>query len=315
MILSGKAPRGEEPLVSVCVCTYKRSDMLERLLESLAKQIHEDFDIEVVVVDNDREGSARRCVETATRRHPSLRLRYSIEPCQGISFARNRSVAMACGEFLAFIDDDETAAPGWLAQHLRVLRQTGADAVFGPVLPVYVEGTPEWIVRGGFFERPRFASGTPIRYGDARCCNGMVRACWFNRPGGAVFDVGLAHSGGEDTALFLDLEERGARYVWCDEGCVSESVPLARQTVHWILERRLRSSTIYWRLRYQRCNGLARLARSLEGLSFFLPFCLVGLALRVSGPLHSTLLLSRACKGLGRVLALSSIRLTGYRAR
>ena len=54
------------PLVSVCVCTYKRPMLLAKLLDSLASQAIEDnFTYEVVVVDNDKTGAARGVATSA----------------------------------------------------------------------------------------------------------------------------------------------------------------------------------------------------------------------------------------------------------
>ena len=82
------------------------------------------------MVDNDRHSSA---AAIAGAYGGLLSLRYVVEPHRGLSQVRNRAVAESRGSFIAFIDDDEIAAPDWLATMDRVQALTDAAAVFGPV--------------------------------------------------------------------------------------------------------------------------------------------------------------------------------------
>ncbi|TFG60983.1 MAG: glycosyltransferase family 2 protein [Deltaproteobacteria bacterium] len=103
-------------LFSACVCTYRRPDLLGKLLDSLEAQVlPEEVDLEVVVVDNDpgRSGApiVRRFTDTGR-----TRFSYFVQPVKNISLTRNVSVRNASGEYLLFIDDDEVAPPnGWNA--------------------------------------------------------------------------------------------------------------------------------------------------------------------------------------------------------
>ena len=70
--------------------------------------------LELVVADNDAEPSARETVERLAAQAP-FAVRYVHEPISGVANARNAAVAAAEGGLIAFLDDDEEAAPGWLA--------------------------------------------------------------------------------------------------------------------------------------------------------------------------------------------------------
>jgi GT2 family glycosyltransferase len=114
------APRPQSrALISVVVCTRDRADSLADTLEALLRLDHPRF--EVIVVDN-----APATEETAelvrTRFAGDRRLRYIREPRPGLSRARNRGVAEARGEIVAFTDDDVVVDAGWLR---------GVDAGFG----------------------------------------------------------------------------------------------------------------------------------------------------------------------------------------
>ena len=109
------------PEVSVCIITFKRARMLAALLEELARQESDGlFRISIVVVDNDREESARETVAAAARTL-LIPLSYDVETDQNLSLARNRSVRNATGEYVAFIDDDEVPAPRWLVTLYQML--------------------------------------------------------------------------------------------------------------------------------------------------------------------------------------------------
>ena len=61
-------------------------------------------------------------------------MQYTVEPVRGIARARNRSLELATGEYIAFIDDDEEAAPDGSVLWQEVVR-CGAEGGVGPVLP------------------------------------------------------------------------------------------------------------------------------------------------------------------------------------
>ena len=87
--------------ISVCIPTFKRPLLLERLLISIREQqTLGEFNVSIVVVDNDRDGSARETVRKFARGR--MRVCYENEPVQNISLARNRAVLLSRGEYVAF---------------------------------------------------------------------------------------------------------------------------------------------------------------------------------------------------------------------
>lgn len=294
--------------VSVCVCTYRRPYLLAKLLDSLAEQSFSEL-FEIIVVDNEPAGHAAEVVELARTRHPTLNIRFTVEPQKGISFARNTAASLANGDFLAWIDDDEIAAKNWLTSLRMTQSRSNADGIFGPVIPVFPEGSRAWPVRSGIFERPRHSTGTRIDAREARTGNAFVTADWF-RKYKPPFDVRLANAGGEDYDFFSRIENEGARFEWCDEAEVFELVPLERQRVTWFLERRLRGSVNYWRSRHASKVQLA--IRASSGGMAFAVFAIAGLVVAPFGFHRAVKLWGLAMNGLGRVVALSGFNWQGY---
>jgi glycosyltransferase involved in cell wall biosynthesis len=221
--------------VSICVCTFQRPDGLRRLLRSLHRLDPATPTHEIIVVDNDAEMTAEPIVRQA--RAEGLPVQYLVEPVRGIARARNRSLEPASGEFVAFIDDDEEADPQWLVRLWGEVMRHGDDGGFGPVLPKFNEHTPRWLIEGGFFERPRFPTGTILFAWQTRTGNALVR----RRPLMALagpFDERYDLTGGEDTDLFARLIRCDCRFIAVDSAVVYEHLPPSRTTLRWLLQRR-----------------------------------------------------------------------------
>jgi succinoglycan biosynthesis protein ExoM len=222
--------------VSVCIATYRRAERLAAVLDDLTRQTR--LPDEVVVVDNDAAASARPVVEQHLLQSAPFPIRYAVQPVKNISLTRNKTVELAGGDWLAFIDDDERAPPPWLAQLVEAAARDAADGVLGPVDPIVPPSAPAWIRRGRFYDFPRMATGTVIPPNRLRFGNVLVDGAWL-RGAEAPFDPALGLTGGEDGDLLSRLVQRGARLVWCDEAIVQEPVEPSRLSLHWLLRRAL----------------------------------------------------------------------------
>ena len=111
--------------VTVCVITYQRPDGLKHLLEGLNKLTFTKCDpphLEIIIVDNDRHGSACTLCESLES-ELEWPINYFIEPIQGISYARNKSISCVKEDvdFIALIDDDEVPEATWMDELLYLL--------------------------------------------------------------------------------------------------------------------------------------------------------------------------------------------------
>ncbi len=129
--------------ISVCICTYKRPELLRRLLSELEEQQTGGlFDYSIVIVDNDMSESARQTVESYAQQSKSS-VRYYVEPEQNIALARNKAIENAHGKYIAFIDDDEFPSDTWLLNLYNAFNTYQPNGgILGPVIPYYPEGTP-----------------------------------------------------------------------------------------------------------------------------------------------------------------------------
>lgn len=234
---SSAARRAETAHVSVCICTYKRPQLLLRLLTALgAQDTGGRFTCSVVVADNDQLESARTTVSQFAAAAPYA-ICYCVEPRQNIALARNKAVENATGDFVAFIDDDEEPSPDWLIRCVNALEVYGADGVLGPVVPRFRTPPPDWIVRGRFFERPSPPSGTWLRWKQTRTGNVLLRRRIFDDQGNR-FQPEYGR-GGEDVDFFRRMIAKGLRFVWCADARVYEVVPAERCRRTYLLKRAL----------------------------------------------------------------------------
>lgn len=232
--------------ISLCIATYCRPERLGVLLDDLVRQQH--LPGEVVVVDNDAAGSARTVVERRRVLGAPFPIHYDIQPVKNISLTRNRTVELANGDWIAFIDDDERAPAAWLRQLAETVILCAADGALGPVDPVVPAEAPAWIRRGRFYEWARLNTGDVIplnklRFGNVLLWGALLRAT------PVPFDPGYGLTGGEDGDLLGRLAQRGARIVWCDEAVVHEPIEAARLSLRWLLLRALRGGQDFARHR------------------------------------------------------------------
>jgi succinoglycan biosynthesis protein ExoM len=218
--------------IDVCIATFKRPVLLERLLRDLrAQQLPVGVSTHIIVVDNDAEESARPVAIAFQAAGTSLE--YLTQPEQNIALTRNCALDHSQGDLIAFIDDDESAPTGWLASLLTAMERYAADVVLGPVMGILPADAPPWIVKGRFFERPERPTGTRVQVGGTG--NALLRASAVR--GKIAFDPRYGLTGSEDTDFFHRLRRRGALMVWCQEALLTEDVAPGRLTMAWLFKR------------------------------------------------------------------------------
>jgi GT2 family glycosyltransferase len=226
--------------VAVCVATYLRPEGLQRLLEALASASLSDEapTVDVVVVDNDPEGSARAICEHARQWLP-FDLHYVIEKRRGIPQARNTAlgVAVPFADFVVFTDDDVEPAPGWLPELLRVQGLCRADVVAGPNPPRFLVEPPRWVLEGHFFDGQQRSTGDLV---DTAATHNVLVRCEVFKQMDYLFDERFALHGCTDTEFFRRVGRAGYRMVWAQDALAYECISASRMTLPWLLQRAYR---------------------------------------------------------------------------
>jgi GT2 family glycosyltransferase len=211
--------------VSVVICTYKRVEMLQEMLATLLEQdMDGSIQWEILVIDNDAEGSAMAVCHLAKLSH-DITLRYICESSPGLSHARNRGIKESRGIIVAFLDDDTLVSRRWLMELVATFDRTKADCVGGRVL-VKWDGSPEDVVKACEKEIVAFDKGAddcrllgrnvPIGANLALRADVLSEQCLFlpslGRNQGNLM-------GCEEIELLLRLVKQG-RSIWYSGGAV-----------------------------------------------------------------------------------------------
>lgn len=301
--------------VSVVTPTFNRPEPLRRALTSVFRQtdLH-DLAVEIIVADNSPDANARAAVETMAAQAP-FPVIYVSEPNPGVANARNAGVAAANGRWVAFLDDDEEAAPRWLAALVDVVRKTQADVVFGPI-EARAEGGRDIGAFAAFFERrinrAPGADITPLAamlgtnnsmFDRLSCLNADVN-----------FDPRLNEVGGEDSLLLQRLALNGRRFHFAPDALVSEWAPERRLTWAYVKKRKFLSGQI--RVFVQNMAAPGRFGAIAFWMAVGLAQCVVfGAAALLTAPFSkdaSETMAARFHGGLGKIFWAPRFRFSLY---
>ncbi len=230
--------------ISVCICTYKRPDLLKRLLTDLdLQETNGLFSYSVVVVDNDSSRSAEAVVtEFAARSERKTGVVYCVESRQNIALARNKAIENATGDLVAFIDDDEFPTRTWLLTLFTTLNEYNVAGVLGPVKPHFDVEPPQWVVKSKLYDRATYPTGFVIDWRKGRTGNVLLRRSILPSDGNPLFRPEFRT--GEDQDFFRRMIGNGHKFVWCNESLAYETVPPIRWKRSFILKRALLQGAI-----------------------------------------------------------------------
>jgi len=111
--------RMNDGLVSVIIPTYNRSRIVRSAIDSVLAQDYPE--IEILVIDDGSADDTREVMQQTYGDNP--RVRYFPKSNGGVSSARNLGIRECRGEFIAFLDADDTWLPGKLTLQLECLRR------------------------------------------------------------------------------------------------------------------------------------------------------------------------------------------------
>lgn len=310
--------------VAVCICTHNRSQLLQRLLASMADidlAGYQSSKLDIVVVDNSCDQETAAICNQAAQRLP-MPVHYIEEPQAGITYARNAAVKEALShgaDFVAFIDDDDLPRPNWLVTLLDRQAVTHADLVFGTW--ILDASMPQWARESGIFRSPvKFKGGSkPSRYSLPHCastCNVLAGRDILLQVGadGPIFCHAFRFSGGEDKDFFIRAERVGAKLASADGSVIQRNHESERYTLRGLLSRGFKNgcSNIYMARAHGSWRRIAKLlAKSLLKLLMsliLLPFSVFS----KSNFMHNLYRIARSC---GTVYAATTGRSINYYSR
>ncbi|AKT50743.1 glycosyltransferase family 2 protein [Arsenicicoccus sp. oral taxon 190] len=228
--------------VVVGVPTYRRPDLLRRLLGQIVKQATElrsGEPVAVVVADNACQPEVADLVQALAAEAP-VPIHYRAVRERGISQARNALIRGAYAvapdwDYLVMYDDDGSLRPGCLAALVATARRYDADCAGGPVEMGRLDGHSRLIRAYLASSLVAKKTGPVVALNGAQ--NTLVARRLVERLRDPWFAPNRGLSGGEDFAFFLDAKSVGARFVWDADAVVDEPLPPQRLTRASVLRR------------------------------------------------------------------------------
>lgn len=239
------------PVFTVALCTHNHADRLARTLADLPGVRAPDAAWELLIIDNASSDSTPDLLA----RHvwpAGWHVRMVREDKLGIANARNRAVSDAHGEFLIFMDDDETADPDWLRTFERLIRQHAPDAFGGRISVLFEDPRPRWLVDellgflgqldwGGEAKRMEDPA-TPLFTGNFGFRKAICRDI-------GNFDValgrkGTANFGGEDVDFYRRLLKSGCRIWWVPDAIIHHRIQAAKLKRSYFLDLHYRQGRL-----------------------------------------------------------------------
>jgi glycosyltransferase involved in cell wall biosynthesis len=128
-IQAQKDHSGASPTVSVIIPAYNAAQYIGEALNSVFDQT---FTSHEVIIINDGSPDTDK-LEPVLREHRGS-LVYIKQDNKGAAAARNAGLRCAKGEFVAFLDADDTWSPSFLDEQLAFLKSSNADVVYSDAL-------------------------------------------------------------------------------------------------------------------------------------------------------------------------------------
>ena len=226
--------------ISVCICTYKRPDLLRRLLYDLSRQdTGGAFTYSIVVVDNDRLRSAQTIVSDFAE-DSAVPILYCHEPRQNIALARNKAVENAEADFIAQAhaheDSLSPASSGVSAiayfRRLSVWCMCLGWMFFNTTFYGLLTWMPTYLFKVHGFDIKALGGASFIIFFAGL----LLKKCIFPAGESAFRPEFLT---GEDQDFFRRMIARGHVFIWCDEAVAYEVVPPVRWKRTFMLRRAL----------------------------------------------------------------------------
>ena len=222
------------PRVSVVIPTYRRPQLLDRVLGAIADQSLPSEEFEVVVVD-DAANEGTQAQVAAWARRTQVRFRYApvLGSAHGPAAARNIGWRAARGEIIAFTDDDTVPDRDWLRAGLAAFTP-GVSGVGGRIVVPLPPRPTDYERDASHLQEAEFAT--------ANC---FYRRSVLSVIGG--FDERFTAAWREYSDLYLTLLERGLRCIRAPDAVVVHPIRPARWAVSLSQQRKSQFNALLYK--------------------------------------------------------------------
>lgn len=191
--------------LSIIIPVYKVEEYLAACLDSILAQGFADGECEIIIINDGSPDNSKAIAESYAAKHPDII--FIDQENQGVSVARNAGLDVAKGEYIAFIDPDDSICPDSLQPILERAYRDNLDVLYlsldvfdeaGNFLHHVEKTGDDNVVEDGFTHPRRTYLSTLYRraaIGNIRFRKGIIR--------------------GQDTVLNIMIQSMAKRCSYC----------------------------------------------------------------------------------------------------
>ena len=118
----------QSPILSVIIPIYNSARYLPQCLDSVIASVSTgNGDIEMILVDDGSTDGCSEICDSYAQKYPFIRCVHQNNA--GVSAARNAGLGLANGDYIAWIDSDDTVAEDWFPQIYDIIAREAPDAI------------------------------------------------------------------------------------------------------------------------------------------------------------------------------------------
>jgi glycosyltransferase involved in cell wall biosynthesis len=198
------------PNISVIICTY--GDRWGQLKSAIDSVIHQNLAVGEIIIVVDHSPSFYQKICNATEGIMVVENAQS----QGLSGSRNTGIKHASGDYIAFLDDDMVADPGWLENLMNVFEQDLVIATGNRISPAWIDIQPQWFPPELYWIFECSYKGMPKTTAPIRNpfnASMLFRREVFDEIGGFRTNIGNLPSGWEEEELCIRIKQRWPQHI------------------------------------------------------------------------------------------------------
>ena len=176
----------EQPLITVVIPVYNVESYIKECLDSISSQRYQN--LEILAVNDGSTDNSRKCLEEAAVKDSRIQL--LDKENGGLSDARNYGIEHAKGEYICFVDGDDTISPDYVQHLYEAIQAEAADIAACDMEYVYEDGRREYSSGGDFHCESVISRPSLIRINNS-ACNKLYRTLSFeaiNYPKGKLYE-------------------------------------------------------------------------------------------------------------------------------
>jgi glycosyltransferase involved in cell wall biosynthesis len=188
------------PLISILVCNFNYDRYIRETLDSIRAQDYRN--LEIIIIDDGSEDNSVSVVKEYMHEYPETTIHLKAKTKnEGVCYARNDAIDLAKGEYILFLDSDDTIPSGYVSSMYKTSAEQNADVVYGDVRKFGDET--------GETDYPEFIREKLLLYNFVNISSLVKKASL----GEHRFDVKLNKKTLEDYDFWLGLALKGLHFV------------------------------------------------------------------------------------------------------